>query len=582
MQASYYKSTARHEAAATRKLIRQLEKMRDTFGPQSARDRLAAVRNLARRRILNPADLLLYHDLLCFIRAYPDNNTLLELAERELQAFGRRVADYKRLTRDKKGVQLDDSGLDGSVTCYQYNYDITRYLLEHYPDSLEINWENTHDDFWYTLGNMLALLVSHEENDSIENDDDFDGEDFLALSGGDKNQLKALCNLFAGSDLQPKILRDSWENLGLLIDWDLTGSPAARNVQRVSMRERFYQQEPLRPRTKDLQGEVIASPPMLRRVSVREGQVLLNTLNEVLAIRNRELYPVTFGNPAEVYTYDPGRGARIIVYGSIPEARMPLESNFGALLVRNGMIVGYGVAVLLFDRAEIAINIFPTFRGGESPFFMEQFFRLIYHHFGSRTFVVRAKQMGYGEDEALFSGAFWFYYKLGFRAVNKQIRQLAEREYAKIKAKLGYRVPTSTMRKLSKTDVFFYPDSGIPDSRAKLHELSIINLGYRVTRYFGDNYEGHRQAGTADAVIRLGRILGISTRTWSEDERMSLVRFAPLLIQIPNLSRWTLAEKRLLVEIIRAKGGPGEREYVLVMNRHARLKAALEKLASRR
>ncbi len=106
--------------------------MRDTFGPNVARERASLIRTLGKSRILNPSDLLLYHDLLCFVRAYPDDPSLEKLAERELLAFGKRVTDYKRLTRDRKGRRLDDSGIESTTTCYQFNYDMTRHLSAKY------------------------------------------------------------------------------------------------------------------------------------------------------------------------------------------------------------------------------------------------------------------------------------------------------------------------------------------------------------------------------------------------------------------------------------------------------------------
>ena len=568
------------QPADTRKLIYRLQRLRDSFSPQAAKERTSILAKLAKHRILTPSDLLMYHELLCFVRAYSDNPALLNAAERELRAFGKRVSDYKRLTRDHRGTKLEDSGLDGTITCYQFNLDMTRYLLARYPGKLRVNWKESSDDIWSTMSDQMGLLVSSQETDPVDYDDDFDMEKYLALFGGNKDQLAALVNLYDSSGLPPKVLRDYWESLGMLSDWDLTGVKSVRNLQRVEMRERFYQQEPLKKRSADLRKELAAKPAPLRHVSLREGRELLDTINEALAVRNRELYPLTFGNPGEVYTVDPGRGVRFVLYGSLPEYRLSLETNYGALLVRNGIPVGYGVAALLFDRAEIAINIFPTFRGGESPFFMEQFFRLFHHHFGSRVFVVRAKQMGYGEEEALLSGAFWFYYKLGFRAVNPEVRQLAEKQYAKIAADPNYRVPTSTMRKLSKTDVFLTVD---PSRMGGYHEISTNNLGYCVTRLIGDRFMGDRAAALENSIARMTRLLGVRDfRHWPEDERRSFGRLAMLFVQIPGLSKWTTSEKRALGAIMRAKGGKLERQHLLLINQHAKLKAALEKMGKKK
>jgi hypothetical protein len=274
---------------------------------------------------------------------------------------------------------------------------------------------------------------------------------------------------------------------------------------------------------------------------------------------------------------EPGRGLSIIVFGARPEIRLPLESNFGALLVRNGMPVGYGVAATLFDRVEIAINIFPAFRTGESPFAIEQFFRIFYHHFGSRVFLARSAQMGHHEEEALHSGAFWFYNKLGFRAIDRRVRKLAEKEYDKIQRRLKYRTPIRQMKKLARSDVFFHVD---PNGMNSWQELSIVNLSYLVTQYFADRFDGDRRRGIPQSVSKIVSILKIhDLNRWPRNATIALERMSPLIANIPGLATWSRSEKEGLIRVIRSKGGLRERSFVLYSNRHCKFKAALEQMA---
>ena len=53
---------------------------------------------------------------------------------------------------------------------------------------------------------------------------------------------------------------------------------------------------------------------------------------------------------------------------------------------------------------------------------------------------------------------------------------------------------------------------------------------------------------------------------------------APLVVLLPGLERWTPAQRRLLVRILRAKGGRSEAEFVRLSNGHARFRRALQKL----
>jgi hypothetical protein len=185
--------------------------------------------------------------------------------------------------------------------------------------------------------------------------------------------------------------------------------------------------------------------------------------------------------------------------------------------------------------------------------------------------------MGDGDNEPLQSGAFWFYYKLGFRAINPKVRRLAEKEHEVIRKNKGYRSPIRMLKRLAKSDVFFHVD---PSKMSSYQEFPIVNLGYVVTKFFADEFDGNRSVGTQKAMSEVKRSLGIrGLDRWSTDEITAFERMAPLLANIPDLADWTTKEKASLVKVIRSKGSTHEREFVLLSNRYTRLKAALEDLA---
>jgi hypothetical protein len=500
--------------------------------------------------------------------------------EKELRAFRRRVDEYRQLSRDRQARKLASSGIAGTVTEHPFGYDVTRLLMKWHPGRLEIDWEENVEDVIERLSAFLPLLIAWQENDTFDNDDDLDLRDWLSLARGVKSRsdLKTLMTLFEVSGLPPEILRQLFDSLELLVSWNLASSPASRTLQRVPSGKKFYQREPLKRRTADLRVELFKPPTPTHLLSELEGGRYVRVINEALAARNRELFPITFANPAEVYVNEPGRGVKLLLFGSLPEIRLPLESNFGAMLIRNGMPVGYGICAALFDRVEIAINVFPAFRAGESSFIIEQFFRLFYHYFNSRVFVVRSRQMGEGDEEALHSGSFWFYYKLGFRAARGSIRRLADAEFEKINRLSGYRSPLRTMKRLAKSDVFLHSD---PTRMTEWQELSVARLGLVVTGFFAEKFDGDRRQGIAWAVSRIARVLGVKNMgRWSGNERVAFERLAPLLANISDLPSWADREKKALVRVIRSKGGPRERDYVLRGIRHGGLQTALERIAN--
>lgn len=564
---------------ATGRLISSLEELRADFGPRVATRKLNLLKRLSKERILDQKQLAAYHDLLCFLLAYPENATLRNLCDRELRDFGRRVDSYKAGSRDKQGRRLVNSGITNTTIEFPFGYDALLLLHKWYPRTVEIDWDDLSDEEKSGIFEMLPLLVGWVENDTLDNDAYFDEPTWLEAARGKQtpSDLGTLLRLLARSRQPLDVQRLLYEKLNLNVTWQLTDQSASRTLSRVPTGRVYYQRSNLLGRSKDLRRQLLRPATPMQRLSPTQGRKAVRLINEMLAVRYRELFPITFASPAEVYVAKPGRGVQLFLFGSAAEIRLPLEANFGAMLVRNGVPIGYGIGACLFDRVEIAINIFPTFRSGESAFIMEHFFRLFYHHFGSRLFLVRSRQMGDGDDEPLKSGAFWFYYKLGFRAVKARIRKLAEEEFQVIKARQGYRSPLSKLRQLSKSDVFLHIK---PELMGGYEELSLVNLGKVVTRYFAENYDGDRERGTREAVRKLARILGVKgMKRWSEDERTAFTRLAPLIICIPDLPGWPVREKSALIQLLRAKGAPQERKFVLQSNRHALFRTAIERLA---
>ena len=198
--------------------------------------------------------------------------------------------------------------------------------------------------------------------------------------------------------------------------WTLAEYEASRTGRRAPCDRVLFQQGPALGRTPDLRADLARPAPPLQPVTVATGREYVRAITEVLGSRCRELFPLIGSSPDEVYLFEPGRGVRIVVYGSLPEIRLPLEANTGLMLVRNGVPIGYGLGAMQFDRCEIAINIFPEYRSGESSFIFERVAHLFVAHYGARVLLIRPYQIGEDNREALESGSFWFYYKLGFPA----------------------------------------------------------------------------------------------------------------------------------------------------------------------
>ena len=560
--------------------LSRLLSLRSEFSANSAVRKTRLLNKLGKVKFTNSVDLLAYHDLLTFMFAYPDTSQSRKLAESELAGFLERVVDYLLNSKDKAGLKLYNSGLDGTMIEYPFSFGVVDQLTEAFPHSVNVIWDDVDDEVQDKLMEIVQLLLAWHENDAIDNDDYQSTAGWLELARSpvQASDLRLIIDLFRRAPLPDNVRQHLYDGLDITVNWDLTDCPVSRTQHRLPGKQVFYQKQDFRRRCQDLRKELKKPASRLQALGKTEGRQLVMAINQVLAVRARELFPITYANPAEVYRFEPGRGVQLYVFGASPEIRLPFESNYGAMLVRNGIPIGYGVGATLFDRVEIAINVFPAFRGGESAFIIEQFFKLFYHHFGSRIFLVRSRQMGDGDDEPIKAGSFWFYYKLGFRAIEQRIRNLAEEEYGRIRQTRGYRSSERMLRRLSKSDVFMHID---PNQMDGFDELPLQNLGYIVTRYAADKFGGNRQEMTRESSRRLARTLKVGDlKSWTSDERNSLDRLSPLLVNIPGLKNWSSTDRDLLTQCIRAKGGARERRFAILTNRHRKFRDTLWDMAT--
>jgi hypothetical protein len=364
----------------------------------------------------------------------------------------------------------------------------------------------------------------------------------------------------------------------LLVEWELREAASSRTLADFPTERIFYHKEMLSREQVNFLREIQKPLFTLKRVSSATGKVLIHLFRVALSVRNRELHPLLYANPQDVWLVDLDRGLRTALVGVRPESRLPLESYYSYLVLKNGIPVGYGGGSLLFDRLELAGNIFESFRQGESAYIFSQVYRTFFHLCGAPYLLVPRYQIGYENEEALQSGAFWFYHKLGFRPEDPSALALAQEEQEKIQADPTYRSAQETLHKLAQSDMSLTLN---PESSTDFRILEPGTLGLLVTQHITRNFHGDRKAAVRTARRAVIRTLGIPRwRCWSAPERMALERLSPILVLIPDLPRWAPAEKRALVRIIKAKGGRREAAYIGLLREHHRLARSLRELAN--
>ena len=115
-------------------LLARFERLAATYGNGAATRKLGLLRDLERGSLSPPRALFRLHELLCFLRAYPDDRAVLTQVERMLEGF----AERPDLRRGRSA--LADSGIAGTRIHYSFYWPTACWLEKNWPDRLSIEW----------------------------------------------------------------------------------------------------------------------------------------------------------------------------------------------------------------------------------------------------------------------------------------------------------------------------------------------------------------------------------------------------------------------------------------------------------
>jgi hypothetical protein len=559
------------------RLLSQLEEHRYRFGPGEAARVVNLLNSLASVRYPDVGFPIRFHEALLFLRAFPHGPGVVRETEKLLNNFWERVAELRQ-----RGVDLSPwdtfefSGVAGTAMEDTLSFDIARWLTGRAPNKVEIAWDNYEQgrELGVTWPRFMPLL---EDDAYVEADTPL--RQWLEAAQGKKNASPEwLIRRFEGLALSEHDKAELYDSLRLPLRWDLGNSRISRTRNWEPVRKVFYHTAPLISRSQvSLAEEVAKKPPELVKLSRKQGERLMHTIREVMLVRYRELYGTTLGDPASVVRADVGRGTSIYLWNLPPDRRLPLRAYLAGLTVKNGVPINYIEAIGLCEWVEVGFNTFYTFRGGETGWVYAQVLRCLCHLMGTTCVSVYPYQLGHDNEEAIESGAFWFYRKLGFRPGRPKLLRLVEREEGKIAANPKYRTSARTLRRLAAGHVFYeLPGSDV----GAWDTFSTREIGLRVNAHMARKFGGDARRMRAESARSMARILSANSTPWSAPEKTSLENFAVAFALVRDLFLWTRKEKDALVQIIRAKAARDEMKFLRLTQTHARLRDALLKMGS--
>ena len=540
-----------HRAVMSSSPLAALERSRLEFGPGAADSKLALLKQLARTRLGSARSVMRLHEALCFIRAYPDNPKLLAQAQTMLAGFARR-ADLRA-----HRLALADSGMAGTPIHYRFFAGQASWLAMRWPNSLRL--DRSDSDAQARIARALPPLLTPAEAQALS---ELKLPGYAAidrLRGSNESDAVFLLRRIAampGNGFTREFYSDNIDASFVLAPGAGAGTPSRSAAHFARAPVVFRNEAPPRARP-DLRAEMARAPRSVRRMSVRDGEAVIDLARGAMVTRARSLEAFSFADARDAWFVDDGDGLAFALIGVLPQRRHVVASFYGGLTLRNGVPIGYAQSDIVGRCAALSFNTFETFRGTEAAFTFGRWLAALRHVFGSTSFSFEPYQLGKNNDEALESGAWWFYAKLGFEPRDAATRKLAQGERSRMQRDPRHRSGTSLLRRLAQQYLFFDLDPTQPHQPLPLAELG-LRAGTALSARAGPD----RERGVAETSAELLRHCGLTTlRGFSPDQREAWRRFATILTRL-DLGGLRDHERSALVDLIRAKGGRSERDYV--------------------
>ena len=486
------------------------------------------------------------HDQILFHLAYPANKKESEKAKLSITQFSQQ--------KIKHPYSQHSAGLAGSIITGSYSYALVSWLNQRFPNDTEIESSGADAElvrllFRQILPRCEYEMISTGEMDLLQR--------IQLLKGNTPGSLlNWLLEQIAAADMTEQAKETLFHSLQIFIRCTITDP--LLNVSMLKGPATSVGFHRVIKKKVSIRSNARKKLPAPKQLSLPEKQNLIDTARATLFFLYRETEPFTYADPKELVYFELEKGLGIALYGMIPERRLSIESYIGYLAFSNGIPVAYGGGWLFGKRSQFGINILPAFRGGASALLLAQLIRVYLQYYGAQKFVVKPYQFGFQNPEAIRTGAFWFYYKAGFRPEVPEMNQLAKKEWEKIKKDRSYRTDAKTLKAFTSSALCLNLQADVfPDFDAAV-------ISRKITEGIQENFLGDRKKAVLYSVAYLkkqcrgidykikGSILQKVFEEWSLVAMMGL-----------EMNTWTKKEKEGFIELIKLKAQAGERKFIL-------------------
>jgi hypothetical protein len=451
-----------------------------------------SVRKQIRKNKLHAHSILAFQNTLLFIAAHcPDQDSLSWVNSEK-----KRITSWCKKNSKKYEDLLDNSGLPYSSVYSFFSYELVLWMIR---ESISVT-VNSYPEEEFTFNELLQLSLPIFERENAQLG--LTNIEMQALLGIKNHQtLDFFLDQLSTLDHSPLIRETFYEKLQLAFQIYIKDASHSRLYNQLDFVTYYFQMDWVKKLEYDKWFSQ-SIPPETILSDIQKLQ-LINSSRISLLLLQRETDPVTYLDPASITFYELERGISIALFTMKTEKQLALESYVGYTLYKNGYPAAYGGAWVFGHHALIGLNIFEWFRGGESAVFFTQLIRLYHQVFDIYHFEVEPYQYGKDNPEGIQSGAFWFYYRMGFRPKDRSISKLAQQEATKIIKNKKHKSSKKILEKFTESNLVLHLMS------ENAHELKDIKK--HMSAYIGQTYNGMRHVAETECTKKFAKLTGKST-----------------------------------------------------------------------
>ncbi len=493
------------------------------------------------------------HQLLLTMLAYPDNKKILELALITLSNLLKQLEKKYALSSSLSGTGF----LQTAIEC-NFSYTKVKFLVKTFPHQVSIHSASSSIDTQKSVLKLLLPTVEYSKIHLGEKDLKSRINEFSASSK--LNDLEWLLNIIQQSSLDKKAQAFVYQQLGIFIHWKVFDKKDSVSFLRGASLPMYFHSKPL-DRTNNFQEIIAQKLPQPVNLNLKERQQLIHSAKMTLTYLYRETEPFTNANEDDITLFDLGKGISIALFGSTIDKRYSLESYIGYLVLKNNIPASYGGGWIFGERSQFGINILEAFRGGESGLIICELLRVYHQYFGVTRFVVKPYQFGLKNTEALKTGAFWFYYKLGFRPEDSSLKELAYKEEQAKQLNPFYKSDLSTLKKYTKSNlVLKLSDTSYPNYDSEL-------LSQKITTFINSHFHGNRNIAMDHCFNLLKEGLAISIKDWKDEDIAYAKELSLLFCFYPDAKNWIKKHRKNVKLFIQLKSAITELPWIRHLQR---------------